>query len=431
VPGASGSGSIADTPYFLTSYSHAQHNGHRNERDPDTWVIQFHQDLCREVEELTSPPPGTLIGVLDRDLWVGDDWYTGLPEALASCRVLVPLYCPRYFQSIHCGKEWSAFADQPPDGSPGARQPPPIVPVSWEPVSLDTVNSTAVRAVPVDYGGLTSYQTDGLAAIIKHAARHAEYAEVVRRLARQVAATARGLQASPRRAIDYARLPSAFDPEAAQSPADPRLRVTVVAPRRHDLPPQRTAQCYYGASALDWAPYSPDSEELVALHTASFARSLGFHAQVSELPARESDLLGSGPPSDPEILLVDPWAVTLPACQRLLARANLADKPWIQVVIPWNPIDGESAVAEDRLRRALHRALPGKLELTRATSAEAALGVPSLGQLDALLPWMILAAVKHYLGRARAFPPAGRVIEKPLLHGFTLVPPNPLEHTGG
>jgi hypothetical protein len=45
--------------------------------------------------------------------------------------------------------------------------------------------------------------------------------------------------------------------------------------------------------------------------------------------------------------------------------------------------------------------------------------------------WVILAAVKQYLGHARAFPSRGRPVEKPLWHGFTLYPPNPMEHPGG
>ena len=220
---------IRDTPYFLISYPHTPRNGEGSERDPDLLVSKFCDDLSRCVEELTWRPERTHVGILDRAVWFGDDWETGLPEALCTCRVLVPLYSPRYFQSIHCGKEWSAFADQPSIPGTTARQAPPIVPAIWEPVDLKSVDSAAVRAVPVEYFGLESYEAHGIEGIINLAAYRADYTAVVRELARRIVAAAQGLPASPRRVIDYATLPSAFDPEADLRSADPRLRVTVVA----------------------------------------------------------------------------------------------------------------------------------------------------------------------------------------------------------
>lgn len=422
---------IRDTPYFLISYPHTPRNGEGSERDPDLLVSKFCDDLSRCVEELTWRPERTHVGILDRAVWFGDDWETGLPEALCTCRVLVPLYSPRYFQSIHCGKEWSAFADQPSIPGTTARQAPPIVPAIWEPVDLKSVDSAAVRAVPVEYFGLESYEAHGIEGIINLAAYRADYTAVVRELARRIVAAAQGLPASPRRVIDYATLPSAFDPEADLRSADPRLRVTVVAPHRGTLPSRRRNALYYGMTAQDWAPYQPASATPIAEFTAGFARSLRFHAHVDELSAREACLLSNEPPADPELLLIDPWAVTNRACLALLSRFNLADKPWVQLVIPWNPADTETEAESDRLRRALRSALRRKLELGRATSVIAVEGVPGFEELRTVLPGVILAAVKQYLAHARAYPPPGKPMEKPLWHGFTLSPPNPMEHTGG
>ena len=98
-------------------------------------------------------PPRTRVGVLDRDLWVEDDWRAGLPEALASSRVLVPLYSDRYFQSEACGKEWDAFA-RPANGSARGTQAPAIVPVMWGQMRPDSIHQAA-RTVAIEYGGLT------------------------------------------------------------------------------------------------------------------------------------------------------------------------------------------------------------------------------------------------------------------------------------
>ena len=47
--------SARETPYFLISYPHTEHNGdHGSERAPDYWVIKFYNDLCRNVEELVA-----------------------------------------------------------------------------------------------------------------------------------------------------------------------------------------------------------------------------------------------------------------------------------------------------------------------------------------------------------------------------------------
>src|ERR1700722_3648930 len=107
-------GPVHEAPYFLISYSHTERNGRGPGRDANDWVIKFYGDLSRNIEVLADLPSGTRVGVLDREFWVEDDWLEGLPEALSRCRVLVPLYSDRYFQSEICGKEWYAFASRPP-----------------------------------------------------------------------------------------------------------------------------------------------------------------------------------------------------------------------------------------------------------------------------------------------------------------------------
>src|SRR5579862_3285668 len=89
-------GTALANPYFLLSYPHTPYNGNGNgsDREPDYWVEMFFNDLCRALEELGVPRLAKL-GVFDRDLWLFNDWRTGLPEALATCRILVALCAPR------------------------------------------------------------------------------------------------------------------------------------------------------------------------------------------------------------------------------------------------------------------------------------------------------------------------------------------------
>jgi FxsC-like protein len=400
----------------MISYPHTERNGLGSERDPDEWVRRFYEDLCRNVEELAAVPPGTPVGVLDRERWVEDDWREGLPEALALCRVLVPLYSHRYFESDACCKEWSSFAGRAVGQGAQMTQTPAIVPVMWMPMAPGSIHQAA-RTVPIEYGGLDSCAEFGLAAIMKLARYREDYNTVVREVAQRVIATARRFPAGRWPVADFDSLPNPFAPAAAPHPGAARLLITVVAPHLGDLPAGRGGK-YYGMAAWDWAPYRPASDTPIAEYTANFARSLGCRPYVSDLQERADNLLIEGPAAHPELLIIDPWAVTRSECRRLLARFNLADKPWIRVVIPWNPADEQTAAAEKRLRVDLDSSLAPKLKRGRVTAKMAVEGVPSIGDFGAVLPLLILEAGNCYLGNAQAFPPDGSVEQKPTFDGF-------------
>lgn len=388
--------------YFLLSYPHTPYtgngNGNSNGREPDYWVEKFFTDLRRALEEQGVPRQARL-GVFDRDLWVLNDWRRGLPEALANCRVMVALCAPRYFQSLACGKEWAAFAGRPiRKDVPGAV--PPIIPVMWKPMKPAEV-PVAARAVPFEYWGLASYMEFGLESIIMRTRHRADYNEVVRRVAERVKALAEAA-APPCGVVDYDQLPSPFASGVGPMLGDHPLRITVVAPGKGDLPAGR-GERYYGPAALDWNPYLPESPdpgagapEPIAEYAANCARSQGFRPYVGDLREHRRHLLNGHPPAAPELLIVDPWAVTQPACADLLIRSNLSAKPWVQLVIPWNRDDRELAAAEDTLRRVLDSAFGPKLGQVRVTAKLAVDGVPDLAGFRAVLPGLMLAAKKHY-----------------------------------
>jgi FxsC-like protein len=411
---------IRGTSYFLISYPHTESNGQGSERQPDYWVIKFYRDLSRHVEELAPVPAGTRVGNLDRAWWVEDDWIGGTPDALASCRVLVPLYSHRYFESEACGKEWQAFADRS-----GSQQAPAIVPVMWTPMPPNSLKQ-AVRTVPIEYGGVDSCASRGLYGIIKRSEYRADYDELVHRIAELVLAAAGRSPATKWPEVDFDSLSNPFAAAGAPESGGPRLLITVVAPQRDDLPLDCDGQ-HYGNAAWDWTPYRPASQQPIAQFAANFARSLGYRPYVCDLQERVDALLTRGRAAHPELLIIDPWAVMRPEWQRLLARFNLEEKPWVQVVIPWNPADAETATAESQLRLALSSALGRKLELGRVAAGIAVGGVPSIPQFGRVLPSLIPAVGNRYLGHAAAYPPDGSVVEKPTLHGFTPSPPNSLE----
>jgi hypothetical protein len=111
----------ATAPYFFLSYAHNALSDARDEGESDYWVGELFRDLCRAVEQRAGLSKGAGPGFMDRDRRVGNDWPHGVVQALATCRVFMPLYSDRYFADECCGKEWN-FASSS-QGSPSRRSP--------------------------------------------------------------------------------------------------------------------------------------------------------------------------------------------------------------------------------------------------------------------------------------------------------------------
>jgi FxsC-like protein len=406
-------GSAAATaPYFFLSYAHKSHGETRDDGEANYWVSEFFRDLCRSVERQANLPKGANSGFMDRERRSGNDWPIGVLQALAGCRVFVPLYSPRYFADDYCGKEWSYFARRRSDLS-GA-QDALIVPGIWDPVETERLPKPA-RALRFGYRGGDAYEARGLYGIMKVSRYRAEYVRAVSDLAGWIveAADSQPFREGP--AVDHGALESAFGDirSARGGSVAGRFRITVVAPRRDELPAERTDSSSYGASAMDWRPYAPDSPRTIAEDAADLARSLPYPVEVGDVHQHERSLLADDPRFGPQILIVDPWALLVPRSQQLLQRVNDGQRPWVQVVIPWNAADEESRRARGKLRAVLDATLQGKLAQAASISQMAAQGVPSPGEFELVLRQLIGVVAKRYLANAAAFPPAGETVERP------------------
>ena len=84
-------------PYFFLGYAHTPEQ---------PWVDRFYRDLCAEIIERTEWPTNLSPGFMDvNGIRAGEDWRQAVGGALATCRVLVPLYSRRYFTRAECGRE--------------------------------------------------------------------------------------------------------------------------------------------------------------------------------------------------------------------------------------------------------------------------------------------------------------------------------------
>jgi FxsC-like protein len=409
-------------PYFFLSYAHTPKHDPADPDDPDAWVGTLYTDLCRHIMQLTDLPRGARPGFMDRELRPGNIWPAALSHALATCRVFVPLYSYRYFESEQCGKEWFAFSRRVLDaGAKAVLRTGAIIPAIWVPVEVDAMPEAA-RNIQFGHRDLgETYVAHGFYGIIKLSRYRTAYEDAVYELARRIVQVARQEPVPPGTLADYTTLESAFSLAQARERGARRLRITVVAPTTDDLPPGR-GELHYGRSAVDWNPYHPDSIRPLAEHAGELVRNLDYQPDIGDLDSHCEVLTGNGPPAAPEVVLVDAWATVQPDCAQTLRRFDSLDKPWIQVVVPWNRADTETAAAEGGLRDSLDKSLRNKLAEGLATSLMAVRGVPRLEDFNTVLPALVRTAVRQYLKHAEAHPPAGPAMEKPRLLRPTIDP---------
>jgi FxsC-like protein len=410
---------VATAPYFFLSYAHGSHGDlQKQQNDLDSWVGELFRDLCQHVKRLAGLPRGAIPGFMEGERQQGSK-PVGVADALATCRVFVPLYSSSYFADERCGKEWAYFVSRGRNRGPRASgYDAAIVPGVWDPVDPDRLPLVA-RSLAPSYGSSDACKDLGLYGIMKLSRFRKEYDKAVQDLAHRIVTAAKRFPVAEGPAVDFGALDSAFGIAGRAQLGDKWLRITIVAPREDELPDGRRSSPLYGPSALDWSPYLTDTDYAppIAACAVEVAKDLGFRAEVGDLDQHEAALLAGSPSPGPQILIIDPWALLVPPSQHLLQRLDARQTPWVQAVIPWGSGDDGSQQAAGKLRVALDAAFKNKLAEVASTSGPAARGVPNLEEFQKVLRQLIWAASKKYLSKADAFPPAGEVVERPRVIG--------------
>jgi hypothetical protein len=202
-------------PVFFLSY--ARHHRAAEDKtgtaeDPDRWTLRFFDDLTFEVAELTTLARDSRPGFMDREVRVGQEWPRRISEALAACRVFLPLYTPRYFTSLSCASEWYLFqARQSAHELTSGTRPEAIIPVLWLPMP-DAELPAAARALQFDHHALgEAYARLGFLQLIRLARFKDEYQLAIHALAREVVRVA--LSGAPQAAkpVDFTVLRGRFE----------------------------------------------------------------------------------------------------------------------------------------------------------------------------------------------------------------------------
>jgi FxsC-like protein len=417
-------------PYFFMSYARTPHHGPAD-LDPDENVVKFYHELCQNILNYCALPAGRQVGFMDHGPRPGNVWPWSLSRALATCRVFVPLYSQRFFTSPECGKEWWAFSVRMAQTSQEARPIEAIVPVIWTPVDPSLLPKAA-RMIHFNHRELGHlYATEGLFTLSQLSSDpmySTAYRKAVLGLARRIVNVAQRLQVDPWQPRDYATLKNVFGSALTSDPGERRLRITVVAPSRDDLPHGRGGASY-GRSPLDWNPYFPDSRRPLADHASDLAKGLGYQAVVQDLSGRDAVVADEDRPREPEILIVDPWATVQPEFRRALTRFNSTGQPWIQLMIPLNVKDEETANAQGILQDSIEELFGTKLALG-TTTGRALRTVASPEGFSEALPRIVSEVARQYLRHAEAYPPGGTPVKKPQVLRPPLPPPAPTAHQG-
>ncbi|MEV6206560.1 TIR-like protein FxsC [Kitasatospora sp. NPDC051914] len=342
-----GWGKDAARPYFFLSYAHTP-RATGKAGDPNHWVARLYDDLCEAITELTDVPEGVPVGFMDQSMHQGQFWAERLARELASCRVFVPLYSPRYFKSHACGQEWHIFSQRPvyqrwQDGEVTSG----IVPVLWVAMDHYTLPRCASE-LQFNHGSFgPDYAAEGLYALMKLTAYRAQYELAVHRLAQRIVEVAERTIIPVARPAAFEDQPSAF---AGTEPPGNTLRISVYSYRRGEQPPARSA-AYYGARRTDWQPYRPESRRPLAEDAVDVARSMGFQASVHEFETEAPALLGGAEPTAPGIVLIDRWALYDGRRRESVRRLDQRNPAWITTLEPWNAEDEECTAHDEELTR--------------------------------------------------------------------------------
>lgn len=410
-----------DRPYFFLSYARTPKRDPADRDDPDRWVFKLYKDLCEIILQMTDARPEEA-GFMDRENKIGSQWSPELISALARCRVFVPLYSPRYFESDSCGREWFAFARREITHRARGRQlVDAIVPALW--TRLDRARLPHVaQSVQFDHKILGErYCAEGFYGIMKLQNYRADYQRAVHRLAERIIAI--GEESIPfsdesvphHLSSDFDALPSAFGPASARRTADGQLQIAVLAHDTSTLPPGRAAE-YYGNTPYTWSPYRPDYPQPVADYAQDLAKKcLDCKPRVGAFDSNMADWFKIGRQVPPSLCLIDAWVSLSAKHQEQLGCLDSVSEPWVSVLIPWNSQDPEMRDAEDDLRANLEQHLGRKLASVPRRCQMAATGIPTLQDFGQLLPEMTMLMLKRFRKEAAAHPPAGPVIARPRL----------------
>lgn len=356
-------------PLFFFSYA-------RNDQADGTYLDKFYTDLVVEVRLRAGLKTNAEAGFRDtHDIELGEPWPDELLEALGSTKVMVCLYTPSYFQSVHCGKEWTLFDERVRAWAAKqghARPPPLILPVLWRPDPPPEHLSYANWRHP---GLSANYEQKGLHFLTKRAApeQQDEYRDAIELIARLIVDRAKQYPMETVVAqLDYAQVKNAFEVPVQVGVAAPapsatgpaHVRFVLVAAKSDEVKPPRQTVDAYGGTCNDWRPYYPTAQARIGPLVQRIASEADF---TSELLPADQDVHQRIQDAEKNnsllFLVVDPWTLRLKRYKEYVERYDQYTSLNCAALVPWNLQDPESAVQLPQLDVAVNASFGRKLAM--------------------------------------------------------------------
>jgi FxsC-like protein len=320
-------------------------------------VCRFFDDLCKRLKrirpEFDDPP-----GFMDSNLEVGDDWPEVLGEGLRTSPLLVPLYSPSFFTSPECGREVEIFLRRLEAVSSG-RTFQAIHPVIWlrknlsVPSMLTNIQYDSAK-FPKEYGQL---DLDRLIKVRDYESRYIEFVDAVAdRLSDAIPKNSPVLP--PAGPIKYRSTPSAWTrgglaQSAGAAAAGPNtVQLAYIAASASELRDGqvRNAVDGYGDDPKDWRVFDPPVARPVGLLAPAIVVSEGYYYEPLPFDEHLLERIRSAEQAHKiVVLIVDSWAIRLPAYRRLLQQFESYNYRNCTVFVPLNCSDDETLATRDQL----------------------------------------------------------------------------------
>jgi FxsC-like protein len=320
--------------WFLLSY--ARHD-RRTAPEGEDYIKTFFEDLHRDLLQ-RKPQQGAVGFFDDKGIQHGNEWEPVLNQALATCRVLICIYSPAYFDSEFCGKEWQVFSDRLNDyllGHPkGSRKPPLILPVLFNaPEDLPPLPDVAAAIQRDDIDYPEDYRKNGLRYLMRRDSKKEDYQDFLDTLINKLIKAAMDNPLSDLRQLPNLDL---VDAAFACRPVNGLTQAQNIAPHisnaagasfahfvyvagsrsemREEQVKKASLDCYGDLAGLDWKPYLPEVSKEVVYLAQQIAADEGFiHLPVTvDTNQNLARLIDEAKRSNRiVVILVDTWTLYL------------------------------------------------------------------------------------------------------------------------
>lgn len=370
-------------PWYFLSYARLD-----AANDPNKYISRFYEDLDNSIRKRKAIKQGEA-GFFDRKgLQTGGNWPAALVDALSTCRTLICMYSPAYFDSDYCGREWHVFNSRSTktadDVEAPVQTPSLILPVMFLPP--DDLDSIPVVLQDIQYADgdyPDDYLENGLLYLMKRDSKREAYDDFLDTLVKKIVKATDDDQPAlpeltPRPNIKL--IMSAFhqQPEAppvvdeskpkpvpATAAYGPQYAQFVyVAACREEVPSiQPFAPCIdnYGDESLHWKPYWPE-ERPVELFAQFIAMRERFRYDKISL---DTDLVSQIREAQDNkrivVVVVDTWSLFLERFGKAMKAYDDASFWNSVLLVVWNDNDPEVITHREALEAVLKTTFPTRM----------------------------------------------------------------------